>query len=99
MVPARLHPFRITTRSTRGLTLRSALILASVAGNRGTGPSVASPPAPASSSGASAPTAAEADAFVRDVNTELRRLQADADHASWVKSTYIMPDSEYLETQ
>src|SRR5262249_12058733 len=60
----------------------------------------APPPAPASSGNPSGPpTATEAEAFVRDVNIELRRLQADADHASWVKSTYIMLDSEYLETQ
>jgi peptidyl-dipeptidase A len=33
------------------------------------------------------------------VNVELRRLINDVDHAAWVKSTYITPDSEYLETQ
>jgi peptidyl-dipeptidase A len=45
------------------------------------------------------PTAAEADAFVRDVNAELKRLAAEVDRAAWVKATYITPDSEYLEAK
>ncbi len=73
--------------------------LAAFACRRGTpaespvAPAVASAPAP------TPPTAAEADAFVRDVNVELKRLSKDLGHASWVKSTYITMDSEYLESQ
>jgi peptidyl-dipeptidase A len=46
-----------------------------------------------------APTPAEADAFVRATNEELRGLIEDADRAGWIKSTYINQDSEYLESK
>jgi peptidyl-dipeptidase A len=45
------------------------------------------------------PTVAEADAFVRAMNDELRRVTNDADHASWVKETYITSDTEYLDAK
>jgi peptidyl-dipeptidase A len=53
----------------------------------------ATAPAPA------APTAEEAALFVQRTNDELRRLVTDADHAAWVKATYITADSEYLEAK
>jgi peptidyl-dipeptidase A len=85
---------------TFGKIAATAIIVLSLgaACRRGTGHG-ASAPATAPSAGAASgpPTAAEADAFVRDVNEELRRLTEDSDHASWVKSTYITMDSEYLE--
>ncbi len=52
-----------------------------------------------SASVAAAPTAADADAFVRETNAELRRRTEDADHAAWVKATYITPDSEFLDAK
>lgn len=42
-------------------------------------------------------TAAEADAFVKDVNQQLWDLAKDVDRASWVKATYVTPDTEYLD--
>ncbi|MFO0571181.1 MAG: M2 family metallopeptidase [Polyangiaceae bacterium] len=44
-------------------------------------------------------TVAEAVTFVEEVNQELRALAKDADRASWVKATYITPDTEYLESK
>ena len=46
-----------------------------------------------------AATAAEAAAFVADVNDTLKKLAQSADRASWVKATYITPDTEYLESK
>ena len=40
------------------------------------------------------PTVADAQAFVADVNEELKKIAKDSDRASWVKSTYITPDTE-----
>ena len=58
------------------------------------------PPGSGAQSGPQGPaTVTEADQFVADVNTELRRLTAEVDHAAWIKSTYITSDSEFLETQ
>ena len=55
--------------------------------------------APLASASVPPPTAAEADAFVKATNDELRRLIEDADRAGWVKATYINEDSEYLESK
>jgi peptidyl-dipeptidase A len=70
------------------------VVLAAACGPKATAPAV---PPPTGTRVSDGPTAAEAETFVRDVNTELRRLAAEVDHAAWVKSTYITPDSEFLE--
>jgi peptidyl-dipeptidase A len=44
-------------------------------------------------------TAAEADAFVKDVNQQISDLAKDVDRASWVKATYVTPDTEYLDSK
>ncbi len=44
-------------------------------------------------------TPADADAFVRDVNDELRKLVIDAERMNWVKSTYITDDTELLDAK
>lgn len=41
-------------------------------------------------------SAAEASAFARKVNDDLKRLWTDWQRAEWVKSTYIMHDTELL---
>src|SRR5258706_6693963 len=63
-----------------------------------------SPPSPAAatsapSSPAGAPTSAEAEAFMKQVNDEFAKLESDAERASWVKSTYITDDTELIESQ
>lgn len=61
-----------------------------------------SPPCTPSAATSAAPgpaTAAEADAFLRDVNAEWLRLADEADRMSWVKATYITPDTEHLEAR
>jgi peptidyl-dipeptidase A len=60
-------------------------------------PCVAQAVAPTATAHAGTPSVAEAEGFVRTTNEELRALVRDADHAAWVKATYITPDSEYLE--
>lgn len=45
------------------------------------------------------PSAAEADAFLQQVNVELRKLLIDEERAAWVKATYITDDTEKLEAQ
>jgi peptidyl-dipeptidase A len=62
-------------------------------------PAPASPrTAPAGSAGSSAspPTAAEASAFVRDVEDHLRALWVSRDEASWVNENFITDDTEAL---
>ncbi len=44
-------------------------------------------------------TVDDAIEFVKDVNATIRALAADADRAAWVKSTYITPDTEHLESK
>jgi peptidyl-dipeptidase A len=56
------------------------------------------PPEPLGSHGGAA-TPEQAARFVADVNKTLLALYADADRASWVKSTYITQDTEYLEAK
>jgi peptidyl-dipeptidase A len=80
----------------QGLTL---LLVATHACRRGTPAEAPVAPLPSAAPATLPPTAAEADAFVRDVNVEYKRLSNDLGHASWVKSTYITTDSEYLEAQ
>jgi len=46
-----------------------------------------------------APTAADAESFVDDVNREIKEVSQKLDRAAWVKSTYITPDTEYLEAK
>jgi peptidyl-dipeptidase A len=53
-------------------------------------PMVAAPPPP---------TAAEADAFIQQVNVELRKLLIDAQRTAWIKATYITDDTEKIEAQ
>lgn len=66
-------------------------------------PAAAPCPLPASapliSARPSPPTVAEAEAFVKATNDEFKRLLLDADRASWVKATYITPDTEYLDAK
>lgn len=45
------------------------------------------------------PDAEQAAEFVKDVNQTLLDLAQDADRAAWVKSTYITPDTEHLESK
>jgi peptidyl-dipeptidase A len=44
-------------------------------------------------------TAADAEAFVDDANREIKEVSQKLDRAAWVKSTYITPDTEYLEAK
>ncbi len=46
-----------------------------------------------------AATPAEADRFVAEVNTDLKRLWTDESRISWVKATYITHDTELLEAK
>jgi peptidyl-dipeptidase A len=57
------------------------------------------PVAPPTAAVPAAPSVAEAEAFVQKTNEEFRRITNDADHASWVKDTYITPDTEYLDAK
>lgn len=45
------------------------------------------------------PTVAEAEAFVRDVDAELRKLWVAQARADWVNQTYIIEDSEALSAR
>jgi peptidyl-dipeptidase A len=45
------------------------------------------------------PTPAEADAFVKRVNADLKRLWTDWARAEWVKATHITHDTEILAAQ
>jgi peptidyl-dipeptidase A len=92
-------------RKKRSLLARRALL---VLVSAGLGAGACRPPAaepcpkvaaPTQTRAAPPPTAAEADAFVQATNDELRRLTNDADHAAWVKDTYITSDSEYLDAK
>src|SRR5512138_1621769 len=51
-------------------------------------------PAPAPAPAPPAPTAADAKAFVAQVNDELKRLSVRVGTAEWVKNTYITDDTE-----
>src|SRR2546429_3417517 len=46
-----------------------------------------------------APTAAEAEKFIGEVETRLFALSTDASRAGWVQSTYITDDTEILAAQ
>jgi peptidyl-dipeptidase A len=81
------------------LRIALALAFALAACRVGTSRGPEQPTAPTPGTPLGPPTVAEADAFVRTVNEELRRLVEDVDHAAWVKATYINVDSEYLETK
>lgn len=63
------------------------------------GGSTESAAVPSSGTPAGDATPAEADRFVADVNDELLRLIAEADRASWIKSTYITGDTEAAEAK
>lgn len=57
-------------------------------------------PPPAGGAAALAPpSAGEADQFVKQVNEDLKQLWTYESRASWVKSTYIMHDTEILEAK
>lgn len=45
---------------------------------------------------AAQPTIAEADAFVADVNSDIRNFIQEGSKAAWVASTYITPDTQFL---
>lgn len=51
------------------------------------------PPAPAK------PTAAEAKAYADDAEKQLAALSEAANHAAWARATYIIHDTEWLETK
>lgn len=51
------------------------------------------PPAPAK------PTAAEAKAYADDAEAQLAALSEAANHAQWARATYIIHDTEWLETK
>ncbi len=91
-------------RSARWTAIRRAVVVGAAplvgCGGRATpAPTAAPPPASTAAPAPSRPTAAEADAFVASVNTELRKLVAEADRTAWVKATYITPDTEYLDAK
>jgi peptidyl-dipeptidase A len=46
-----------------------------------------------------APTAAEADQFNREAETELEKLYVTAERAAWLQATYIVHDSEVLSAE
>src|SRR5438105_9478326 len=46
-----------------------------------------------------APTAADAEKFIGEVETRLFALSTDASRAGWVQSTYITDDTEILAAQ
>jgi peptidyl-dipeptidase A len=61
---------------------------------------VTSEPTAASSAAPAGPaTPAEADAFVRQINDDFKRLWTDAERSNWIKSTYITDDTEKLAAQ
>jgi peptidyl-dipeptidase A len=68
-----------------GVCLSSSLLAAAVPGKK----------TPAGK----APTAAEAKAFLDDVETKLLALATDAGRAGWVQSTFITDDTEILAAQ
>jgi peptidyl-dipeptidase A len=81
------------------IALSVLLAAAPAAGSPATraAPSRAAPQRQVSSPGArtpTAPTAAEAKAFVARVNDELKRLWTRAATADWIKATYITHDTE-----
>ncbi|MCC6901632.1 MAG: M2 family metallopeptidase [Polyangiaceae bacterium] len=82
---------------------RSLAALLLVAGCSGAAPYAPAPVTPVvtplTEKESTAPTVDEAQAFVKDVNDALRALAQDADRAAWVKSTYITPDTEHLESK
>ncbi|MBI3200193.1 MAG: M2 family metallopeptidase [Myxococcales bacterium] len=82
---------------------RSLAALLLVAGCSGAAPYAPAPVTPVvtplTEKESTAPTVDEAQAFVKDVNEALRALAQDADRAAWVKSTYITPDTEHLESK
>lgn len=82
---------------------RSLAALLLVAGCSGAAPYAPAPVTPVVTplveKESTAPTADEAQAFVKEVNETLRALAQDADRAAWVKSTYITPDTEHLESK
>jgi len=71
-------------------TLSAVLLASLLVGCATASPVVETAPSPAK------PTAAEARAFVQQVDQELRRLGTKAATAEWVKSTYITDDTERL---
>jgi len=78
--------------------LTGAIALGACGGSR-RAPGEPSPPAGAAAPSATPATAEQAKAFIDEVNDELRELWVDADRISWVKATYITPDTEILQTQ
>ncbi len=97
----------IQRRYARGLSLSSlgrvvtcaALALGACRVGAPASPPVSTP----SSAGASAsppsgpPTPAEAEAFLKQVNEDFKKLETDAERASWVKATFITDDTEAIE--
>ena len=55
--------------------------------------------APLAAQPSAAPTVAEATAFVARAETDLAKLNQYANRASWVRNTYITPDSMWLEAK
>jgi peptidyl-dipeptidase A len=96
LAPA-MTPARRAFRSSLLAPLGAALL--ALAACRPHGAQPCAPVATATPPAEIAPTAADAAAFVQKTNDELRRLVTDADHAAWVKATYINADSEYLEAK
>jgi peptidyl-dipeptidase A len=81
------------TATLRGAALAALLLSTAAAPPSGTGPPPAAR-APEAREGAPAPTPADAEAFVAQVNEELKRLTVRFATADWIKQTYITDDTE-----
>jgi peptidyl-dipeptidase A len=82
--------------------LRALLLALSIGGCAAPGtPAVGEPAGPERGAvpNPPAPTAEEADQFVRDVNSALRELYVDSNRRSWVKATYVTNDTELLAAE
>jgi len=93
---ARIHRFLACAARLTSIAGSLALLFGAACGG--------SPPPPGQQANASPyppgpPSAAEAEAFIRQVNVEYAKLESDAERASWVKSTYITDDTDKIESQ
>ncbi|HEY6557094.1 MAG TPA: M2 family metallopeptidase [Polyangiaceae bacterium] len=98
-MPVGSTPLRAVRRSLVPALLSAAC--ASSSPPRAETPSAPKPPDSSAQAGAplALPTPADADAFVAQVNTELKELWSDAERINWVKATYITDDTEKLAAE
>ena len=105
--PVHRTPHSFPVRARLGACLAFAIALSQACGGAQPSPPLPVPAgpyppvavAPVDRASSAPATPAGAEAFIEQVNADLKRLYVDAERIAWVKATYITDDTERLEAQ